>query len=71
MAFEVEATCENGVLKLDQPLPFADQERLMLRITPKKSHVQEFYGSLQWTGDLETLRKIAEDDDELNAWEYP
>jgi predicted nucleic acid-binding protein len=44
VAFEVEATYENGVLKLDQPIPFAEQERLVLRITPKKSHVQEFFG---------------------------
>jgi hypothetical protein len=27
MSLEVEATYENGVLKLDQPLPFAEQER--------------------------------------------
>ena len=63
MSLEVEATYENGVLKLDQPLPFPEQERLVLRITPKISHAQAFCGLLKWTGDPEILRKIAEDDE--------
>ncbi len=66
MSLEVEATYENGVLKLDEPLPFDERERLVLNITSKTSHVQKFYGRLKWTGDPETLRKIAEDDDELD-----
>ena len=70
MALEVEATYENGVLKLDEPLPFKDGERLMLRITPKRSASERFCGSLKWTGDPEVLRRIAEDD-EFGIYESP
>ena len=35
----------------------------MLHITPKTSRVQKFQGRLKWTGDPETIRKIAEDDE--------
>ena len=63
MAIEVEATYTNGVLKLDEPLPLKDNERLIVRIVPKKSRVQESYGRIRWTGDPEILRKIAEDDE--------
>jgi predicted DNA-binding antitoxin AbrB/MazE fold protein len=61
MSLEVEATYENGVLKLDGPLPLRENERLTIRIIPKTSRVQESYGRLRWTGDPEILRKIAED----------
>ncbi|MBI2808955.1 MAG: antitoxin family protein [Planctomycetes bacterium] len=61
MSLEVEATYENGVLKLDRPLPLKENERLTIRIIPKTSRVQESYGRLRWTGDPEILRKIAED----------
>jgi predicted DNA-binding antitoxin AbrB/MazE fold protein len=63
MAIEVEATYTNGVLKLDEPLPLRENERLIVRIVPKKSRVQESYGRIRWTGDPEILRKIAEDDE--------
>lgn len=63
MSIGVEATYENGVLKLDQPLPFEERERLVLSIRAKSSHVEKFYGRLKWTGDPEVLRHIAEDDE--------
>ena len=63
MSLEVDATYEDGVLKLDRPLPFDERERVVLRITSKTSHVQEFAGRLKWTGDPAVIRMIAEDDE--------
>ena len=67
MALEVDATYADGVLKLDRPLPLNENERLTVRIISKTTRAQESYGRVQWTGDPETLRKIAEDDDLLEA----
>ena len=61
MSLEVEATYENGVLKLDKPLPLSEHERVMVRVKPRTSRIRQRAGSLKWTGDPEVLRKIAED----------
>jgi len=63
MSLEVEATYENGVLKLDDPLPFKDQERIIVTVRSKASRVDESYGLIGWTGDPDVLRQIAEDDE--------
>lgn len=69
MTLTVEATYQNGVLKPDQPLPLREHDRVRLSIhTPvdvQKSlaAVQRGYGLVPWTGDAETLRHIAENDD--------
>ncbi len=63
MAFVVEATYEDGMLKLDQPLPLKEHERIIVTIRPKISVAEESYGLLGWTGDPEVLRRIAEDDE--------
>lgn len=70
MSFEVEATYENGVLKLDKPLPFQEHERIMVTVKSKTSRVDESYGLIGWTGDPEILRRIAEDD-EFGVLESP
>jgi predicted DNA-binding antitoxin AbrB/MazE fold protein len=70
MSFEVEATYENGVLKLDTPLPFQEHERIVVTVKSKTSRVDESYGLIGWTGDPEILRKIAEDD-EFGVLESP
>jgi predicted DNA-binding antitoxin AbrB/MazE fold protein len=61
MAFEVEATYENGVLKLDKLLPLNEHERVTVQIRPHSSRIRRRAGSIKWTGDPEILRKIAED----------
>jgi predicted DNA-binding antitoxin AbrB/MazE fold protein len=61
MSFEVEATYEDGVLKLDKPLPLSEHERVTVQIKPRTSRIRQRAGSIKWTGDPETLRKIAED----------
>jgi predicted DNA-binding antitoxin AbrB/MazE fold protein len=70
MVITVEAIYENGVLKLDQPLPFPEHERLQISIQAKKSIARESAGMLPWRGDWETLRRIVEDD-EFGIMESP
>ncbi len=69
MSITVEAIYENGVLKLNQPLPL--QEHAQVQVTvhvpvavqQALEAVQQGYGLLRWTGDAETLRRVAEDDE--------
>jgi predicted DNA-binding antitoxin AbrB/MazE fold protein len=53
MSFELEATYENGVLKLGQPLPLAEHQRV-------KVVVQETGGAAD-TGDGKDLRKALQE----------
>jgi predicted DNA-binding antitoxin AbrB/MazE fold protein len=61
MALEVEAVYENGVLKLDQPLPLAEHQRVRVSVEVKASRVKQSYGLMGWTGDPAVLRRIALD----------
>ena len=63
MVITVEAVYENGVLKLDKPLPLQDHDRVQVTVRVKPSVARESAGMLRWRGDWETLRRIAEDDD--------
>ncbi len=63
MSLQLEATYENGVLKFDEPLPLKENERVIVRIQRESSAVLETYGIIGWTGPVEVLRKIAEDDE--------
>jgi predicted DNA-binding antitoxin AbrB/MazE fold protein len=58
---EIEATYEDGVLKLDKPLPLKEHERVTVHVKSHKSRTRQAAGSIKWTGDPEVLRKIAED----------
>lgn len=60
MSLEVEATYENGVLKLDKPLPLKEHERVTVQVKPRISRSRMSAGSLAWTGDPAVLREIAE-----------
>ena len=70
MASVVEATYENGVLKPAQPLPQGEHEKVSVTVEPEVDWVDRTYGLLKWTGDPETLRRIAEDP-ELGILELP
>jgi predicted DNA-binding antitoxin AbrB/MazE fold protein len=69
MAITVEAVYENDVLKPTEPLPLTEHERVQLavhRSTDTQAAldaVQRSYGLIRWTGDFETLRRVAEDDE--------
>jgi predicted DNA-binding antitoxin AbrB/MazE fold protein len=70
MSLEVEATYEDGVLKLDKPLPLEEHQRVTVQIKPHMSRSRKSAGSLKWTGDPEILREIAEAP-EFRALESP
>ena len=72
MSFTVDAVYENGVLKPTQPLPLNEHQQVRVTIqatteqTPRQVDeaeqiVRRSYGLIGWTGDVETLRRVAED----------
>jgi len=61
MAIVVEATYENGVLKPAEPLPLGEHERVRVTVEQKLSWAQRTAGVVRWTGDPETLERIALD----------
>ena len=70
MAITVEAVYEDGVLKLDRPLPLNNLDRVQVTVQVKQSVARESAGMLRWDGDWETLRRLAEDD-EFGIMESP
>lgn len=56
-----EATYENGVLKLDQPLPLKDNERVRITVETAKTWVERTAGMMGWTGSAELAEQIALD----------
>ena len=69
MSITVEAVYENGILKLNTPLPLEEQAKVQvtvhvpITVPQARDAVQKGYGLLRWTGDAETLRRGAEDDE--------
>ena len=59
----VKAVYENGVLKPEEPLPLAEQERVSVTVHIGPSRVEQSYGLMKWTGSLEDLEYIAESAD--------
>jgi predicted DNA-binding antitoxin AbrB/MazE fold protein len=57
----IEATYEDGVLKPLEPLPLNEHEKVRVTVEPKISLAQQTAGIVPWTGDAETLRRLAED----------
>jgi predicted DNA-binding antitoxin AbrB/MazE fold protein len=69
MTLTIEAIYENGLLKPTQPLPLKNHERVRVSIETSTDvqkaldAVQRSFGLLAWTGDAETLHRIAENDE--------
>jgi predicted DNA-binding antitoxin AbrB/MazE fold protein len=61
MAITVEAVYENGVLKPARPLPWKDGERVCVTVSSLDSPLLKAYGIMNWTGDAQTLERIALD----------
>jgi predicted DNA-binding antitoxin AbrB/MazE fold protein len=57
----VEATYEGGVLKLDQPLPLGEHQRVQVSIVSTVSRARATAGMFGWKGDSKTLERIALD----------
>jgi predicted DNA-binding antitoxin AbrB/MazE fold protein len=70
MPITVEAIYENGVLKPTKPLPVEEQAKVRITIEPELSWAERTAGLIQWTGDPEVLRRIAEED-EFSILESP
>ena len=61
MSTTFDAVYEDGVLKPLAPLPLNEHEKVRVTLEPKTSLAQQTAGMLPWTGDAETLRRLAED----------
>ena len=59
MPYEIEATYENGALKLDQPLPLADKQRVKIIVQEKATHARQSYGLMGWGGDARVIEQFA------------
>ena len=70
MSITVEATYEDGVLRLPQPLPLDNHAKVQVTIHTQTSKAEQTAGLLRWTGDPADLRRLAEDD-EFGVLESP
>jgi predicted DNA-binding antitoxin AbrB/MazE fold protein len=67
MTITIEAIYEDGVLKPAEPLPLAEHKKVQVTIhapvdvQTALEAVERSYGLLKWTGDRETLDRIAMD----------
>jgi predicted DNA-binding antitoxin AbrB/MazE fold protein len=61
MSITIEATYEGGVLIPVAPLPFKEHEKVRLTVESDVSLTRRTAGMLRWSGDAETLRRLAED----------
>jgi predicted DNA-binding antitoxin AbrB/MazE fold protein len=68
MNVEVEATYENGVLRLDQPLPLPDQQRVRVTVHLPAGRARQSAGLVPWDGSVEDLECLAESP-ENSPWE--
>jgi len=60
MSVEIEATSDRGVLKLDQPLPLADNQRVRVTVHVAASHTRRTAGLVPFHGSVEELEYLAE-----------
>jgi predicted DNA-binding antitoxin AbrB/MazE fold protein len=51
----VKAVYENGTLKLEKPLPLAENERVSVLVFIGPSRAELTHGLIQWTGSVEDL----------------
>ena len=61
MSIVVEATYQNGVLKVAEPLPLKENEKVVVTVQTEASWAKRTAGLIRWTGDPETLERIALD----------
>ena len=70
MAMSVEAIYENGTLRLAQPLPLKEHEKVRITVHSSMTRARQTAGLLQWTGDRATLERFIMDP-ELDPLEGP
>jgi predicted DNA-binding antitoxin AbrB/MazE fold protein len=64
MTLTVNATYENGTLKLDRPLPLKEHEKVTVTVEPGLSLAQQTAGMIGWVGNVETLERILKEAEE-------
>lgn len=70
MPLTIEAVYENGVLKLKEPLPFAEHEKVQVTVQTVDSRARQTAGLLRGTGDPALLERFIMDA-ELDPLEGP
>ncbi|MGO9468578.1 MAG: antitoxin family protein [Isosphaeraceae bacterium] len=58
MTLTVEAVYENGVLKLTQPLPLREREKVQVTVLTQPTVAQQTYGMLGWKGSAEAFDQL-------------
>jgi predicted DNA-binding antitoxin AbrB/MazE fold protein len=74
MVLTVEAVYENGVLKPAQPLPLKEHEKIRITLQQGDSPLLRAYGIMGWSGDAETIERVALDPEflpEESPWSSP
>lgn len=66
----VEATYENGTLKLAEPLPLEEHEKVRITVHCGTTLARQTAGLLKWTGDWASLEQFIMDP-ELDPQEGP
>ena len=61
MSLTVEAIYEDGVLKPSEPLPLTEGAKVRVTVHTDSSPLVRAQGIMGWTGDAETLERIALD----------
>jgi predicted DNA-binding antitoxin AbrB/MazE fold protein len=63
MPVTIEAVYENGVLKPLSPLALSEHELVRITVHPRVSLARQTAGMIRWTGNPETLERIAREDE--------
>jgi predicted DNA-binding antitoxin AbrB/MazE fold protein len=61
MTLTVEATYENGCLKLAQPLPLQEHEKVRVTLQTSLSRARQTAGLMGWQGGAELAERFALD----------
>jgi predicted DNA-binding antitoxin AbrB/MazE fold protein len=70
MSITVEATYENGVLKVAQPLPLKEHAKVRVTVHTDVSRARQTHGLMGWSGSPEQAEQFALDP-ELDPQEGP
>jgi len=59
MVLTIEAIYEDGCLKLSQPLPLPERQKVQVTVSPVVSRVRQSAGLIGWTGSEEDADFVA------------
>lgn len=61
MSITIEATYENGVLRVARPLPLNEREKVRVTVHTQTSGLLQAYGICGWKGSVEDADRFATD----------